>query len=600
MSPRDFLRLHPPFDRLSEGDLDRLESTLEVRFVAAGEAILRRRDPPTAFLYVVRKGSVRLERDAHLVEVCEVGELVGAASFVGGGSPRFDATAAEETLLYCLPVATMRPMLDEPGVASFFLASLAERLRISTSSEGAALPADLTAAARSAVHRQPVFVDAEATVADAARVMSNEHVSSVLIEDHQLGILTDRDLRSRVVARGLDPRTLARTVMTRPCRTAPPDASLFEVLLEMLEHRIHHVPLVENGEVLGVVTQTDLMRQMTRSPLHLLKRVDRHGGTAALADFTGEQIAMVERLAAGGLEAARIGRIVASVYAALSSRLLRLGEEELGPPPCPYAWIVFGSEGRHEQILPTDQDNALVFRDDSPAARDYFTRLATRTVDALLALGFPPCPGGFMATRWCHPLAEWQAKFEGWIQTPEPEALLDAASFFDFRAVHGDLSLESLESLVAKARHAPLFLRLLAQNSLQFHPPLGFFHRLHSGSSGIDLKGGGIMPIVGMARVRALAAGVVERSTLDRLEGAAARGAMRTEAAETLSEAFRFLIRMRLDAQLTARRAGRPFTNAVELAALSALERRHLKDTFLSVRELQEELALDYAVEKPA
>jgi CBS domain-containing protein len=600
VNPRDFLRQHPPFDRLPAAALDRLESALEVRFVAPGEAILRRSDPSNPRLYVVRKGSVRLEREGRLVDLCEVGELVGATSVVGGGSPRFDAVAAEETLLYAFPAEVVRPLLDDPGVARFFLASLAERLRLAADSDAGGMPADLTAPARSAVHRPPVFVDAEATAADAARKMANEHTSSVLVDDHALGILTDRDLRSRLVARGLSPSTPVRSLMTRPCRTASPDDSLFEVLLQMLEYRIHHVPLVERGEVVGVVTQTDLMRQMTRSPLHLLKRVERHGDSAQLADFAAEQTAMVERLAGGGLEASRIGRIVASVNAALVGRLLRLGEEELGAPPCPYAWIVFGSEGRMEQTLPTDQDNALVYRDATAAAAAYFEKLAARTVHALLALGYPPCPGGFMATRWCRPLPAWEELFAAWIRTPEPNALLDAASFFDFRVAHGDLSLAPLEAIVESAQRAPLFLRLLAQNSMQFKPPLGFFNRLHEGSEGIDLKGGGIMPIVGMARVRALAAGVAERSTLDRLVAAASRGALRAEAAETLAEAFRFLVRMRLETQLAARRAGRPVGNRVELASLSALERRHLKDAFLCVRELQDELALDFEVAKPA
>jgi CBS domain-containing protein len=600
MTPREFLRLHPPFQSLSDAALARLEDVLEIRFAAAGEAILRMGEAGNRFLYVVRKGSVRLERDARTIELCEVGDLVGAPSALGGGSPRFDAIATEETLLYRLPAEAVRPLLVEPEVAAFFVESLAERLRSSASSSSAALPADFTAAARTAIQRQPVFVDPEDSVAEAARRMTTEHVSSVLIGDHQLGILTDRDLRSRVVARGLDPRTPVRAVMSRPCRTAPASATLFEVLLEMLEHRIHHLPLVEGGEVVGVVTQTDLLRQTTRSPLHLLKSVERHGDTSRLADFGAEQAAMVERLAAGGLEATRIGRIAASVNDALVSRLLRLAESDLGPPPCPYAWIVFGSEGRFEQTLLTDQDNALVFREESEPARAYFEALARRIVGSLLELGFPPCPGGFMATHWCHPLVAWKRKFEGWIATPEPAALLDAASFFDFRRVHGELSLEPLGEIVAGAASARLFLRLLAQNSLHFRPPLGFLNRLQARESGIDLKAGGLMPIVGLARVRALAAGMAERSTLDRLAGAAARGTLRPEAADTLGEAFRFLSRMRLDAQLAARRAGLAPTNSVELGSLSGLERRHLKDAFLSVRELQEELALDYLVERPA
>lgn len=600
MTPREFLRRHAPFDRLSDAALDALESALEIRFAAAGERILSVRDAENRFLHVVRKGAVRLERDGRTIELCEAGELFGAPSALGGGAPRLDAVAVEEALVYRLPVDAVRPLLADPRVAAFFFESLAERLRVTGARESAALPTDFTAPARTAVHRLPLFVDPETTVAEAARRMSSEHVSSVLVSGHQIGILTDRDLRSRVVARGLDPQTPVRAVMTRPCRTAPASASLFEVLLEMLEHRIHHLPLVEGDEVVGVVTQTDLLRQTTRSPLHLLKSVERHGDTSRLSDFAAEQAAMVERLAAGGLEATRIGRIAASVNDALIARLLRMAEHELGEPPCPYAWMVFGSEGRFEQTLLTDQDNALVYREDTAEARAYFDRLAARAVGALLELGFPPCPGGFMATRWCHPLDDWKRRFEGWISTPEPAALLDASSFFDFRRVHGELSLAPLGEIVEGAKEAKLFLRLLAQNSLHFRPPLGFLNRVRERESGVDLKGGGLMPIVGMARVRALAAGSARRSTLDRLEAAAASGALRPEAADTLAEAFRFLARLRLEAQLGARRQGRAPTNSVELESLTPLERRHLKEVFISIREAQEELALDFLVERPA
>ena len=279
---------------------------------------LRVRDAENRFLFVVRKGvgAARARRTDD--RALRGGRAVRRA-------PRRSAAAARASTRWpprrrCSTASRSRRCVrcsPTERVATFFFESLADRLRVSSARESAALPTDFTAAARTAVHRQPLFVDPETPVAEAARRMSAEHVSSVLVGDHQLGILTDRDLRSRVVARGLDPQTPVRAVMTRPCRTAPASATLFEVLLEMLEHRIHHVPLVDRGEVVGVVTQTDLLRQTTRSPLHLLKSVERHGDTSRLSDFAAEQAAMVERLAAGGLEATRIGRIAASVNDAL-------------------------------------------------------------------------------------------------------------------------------------------------------------------------------------------------------------------------------------------------------------------------------------------
>ncbi|MCB0214802.1 MAG: cyclic nucleotide-binding protein, partial [Anaerolineae bacterium] len=207
----------------------------------------------------------------------------------------------------------------------------------------------------------------------------------------------------------------------------------------------------------------------------------------------------------GGLGAPQIGRIISTLNDTLISRLVQLAEEELGPPPMPYAWIVFGSEGRSEQALLTDQDNALVYAEPSDAARDYFASLAAFVVDRLVAAGFPPCPGGYMATNWCMPLGEWQDLFAGWIARPEPQALMEAGIFFDFRRVHGDLSLEPLERQLADAHANGIFLAYMAQAANTFAPPLGFFNRIRSEDGFVDLKKGGIAPVVGLARALALA-----------------------------------------------------------------------------------------------
>lgn len=203
-----------------------------------------------------------------------------------------------------------------------------------------------------------------------------------------------------------------------------------------------------------------------------------------------------------------------------------------------------------------------------------------------------------MATRWRRPLAAWEALFRGWIETPEPRAIMEASNFFDFRRVHGGLDLEPLEAWLRRAGREKLFLAHLAKTALGFSPPLGLFRRIREQEGGVDLKKGGILPIVGLARLYALEAGSDARSTLDRLEAAAAAGTLSRDGASTLGEAFSFLLDLRLKDQLRARAAGEAPGNLARLEALSPLERRHLKDTFLALREIQEAVALRYAVER--
>ncbi len=592
VDPGEFLRRHPPFDQLPGDLFAEIERALELVFAPAGQRLLVSGGEPSAYLWVVRKGTVHLDRDGRTVEVVEEGEPFGYPSLISGKSPLRTALAARDSLLLRLPRRAFERLLTDAGAAHFFLAGLAERLagvgRLETEQAVSelALPLDRLKG------RHLVTVPPDATVAEAARRMTRERVGSVVVEGDPPGIVTDRDLRSRVLAEGRGPETPVAEVMSSPLSTLPATASLFEALTFMLERRVHHVPITERDEVVGVVTATDLMRAQARSPLHLGKSIERAASREEIASYRAELTSAVSRLARGGLKATELGRVVASLHATLTRNLLGHAEATLGPPPCGYAWIVFGSEGRREQILPTDQDNALVYAAASPEADAYFPRLAESVVDGLLTAGFPPCPGGFMATRWCHPLAQWRGRFGAWIDEPTPEALLDASSFFDFRAVAGDLDLAPLEAVVGAAAEQPTFLRTLAGTCLQWHSPVGLFGRLQEGDDGLDLKRG-VMAIVSLARLFALAAGVPARSTLERL-AAVAGGQLAERDADTLTEAFRFLLALRLDHQLEALDRGEELSNKVRLARLNAMERRFLKDVFRFLSEAQEEVALRF------
>lgn len=251
-----------------------------------------------------------------------------------------------------------------------------------------------------------------------------------------------------------------------------------------------------------------------------------------------------------------------------------------------------------EQALLTDQDNALVYAEETPEAAAYFPALAERVVGGLLAAGFPPCPGGYMATNWHRPLAAWVELFRGYVDRPTPEALVAAGTFFDFRAVVGGLALEPLEEEVRRAGREGIFVAQLARAALEFTPPLSLLRQVREEEGGVDLKKGGIAPIVALARLYALTAGSATRPTLERLAAASRAGTLSEEGAATLAEAFRFLQRLRLAAQIRALRAGEAPGNRVPLDALSPLERVHLKEVFLALREIQEGTALRFSTQR--
>ena len=449
------------------------------------------------------------------------------------------------------------------------------------------------------VKRKPVFVEPVATVAEAARTMHEALIGSVLVADEPPGIVTDRDLRGRVLAAGLGPETPVRQVMTRPLKTLDSDAPVFMALQLMLEEHIHHLALVEEGKIIGVISSTDLLRHEATGAFYLRRTLDSVEDPTALAHYSREVAGTVQTLFRGGLGAVQIGQIVSSLNDALVKRLVELAQRDLGPVPTAFAWIVFGSEGRLEQTLLTDQDNALVYEDASSEAHTYFAALAKQVVDGLIQVGFPTCPGGYMATNWCKPRNEWQSLFASWVRTPKPRALLEAAIFFDFRPVAGSLSLAPLEDILAAAETEKLFIAHAVQEALTWGPPLGFFNRLRSDHGMVDLKKGGIGPIVNLARVAALAAGSRERSTLERLAVAGKSGALLSqEDASGLGEIFQFLLHLRLRQQLSALQASCPLDHNVRLDALSTLERRHLKEAFVIIRRIQDGIRASFPVSR--
>jgi CBS domain-containing protein len=459
---------------------------------------------------------------------------------------------------------------------------------------------DLGRRARELVRRRPVTLRLPAegeppvTVRDVARRMDAERVSSVLlVEDGELpvGIITDRDLRSRVLAHGLGADTPARRIMTAPVECLDAAIPGAEALLQLLRSGRHHLVLEDGGRLVGVVTYSDLLRGHLQSPAALLESIAAASSAGDLADYADRVAATVETLHRSGVEATDVGRVVAALNDALASRLLVQAESELepasGPPPCAWAWIVLGSEGRQEQSFLTDQDNALIYEDDSEEGRAYFAALAGRVVDGLLAAGFPPCPGGYMATSWCLPRDRWVRRFAAWIEQPEPESLMRAMNFFDWRRVAGGLDLEPLEDVVRRAAGNRLFVAQLARASMRKRPPLGLFRRIVADGGHVDLKSGALMPVSGLARLFAVEALERGGSTLRRLERAAAAGVVSEDGAEVLAEAFRFAFALRLRTQLADRRGGRPISNLVVLDRLSAGERSQLRQSFVAIDRLQ-------------
>lgn len=595
LDPRSFLRGTPPFDVLPSEAFEQAAGALEIAYFTQGTRVLSADGSPSDALYVVRKGLVRLEKGGETTAVLEEGDFFGYSVMTGQVSA--DVVVEEDLLAYRIPEAEFRALLAHAPFARYFTQGLAERLRHQPAfSAEPALGGDVLLSVGALVERPALTAPADATILDVARVMRDERVSSVLLQTEPPAIVTDRDLRNRVLAAGLGPGTPARSVATSPLRTVPHATPVYGAWQAMLEHGIHHLPVEREGRIVGLVTATDLLRHHSHGPVLAFKRVERMRSREGLAGYGADLARMVATLVRSGLPPTQIARLVSHLNDALVRRLLVWAERDLGAPPCPYAFLVFGSEGRFEQTLLTDQDNALVFRDDDEPSRSYFRRLAYKVVNDLVAAGFPPCPGGYMATNHAGPLSEWVARFSAWIDTPKAEAVLAAGIFFDHRSAGGGLDLAPLAEVLERARKNAPFLSSLARGAIAFRPPIGAFRRLELENGGVDLKKGGIAPIQGLARVWALDAGVRSTPTVERLRAATGAGLLDAETGEALEEAYVFLLGLRLREQIRALSDGRAAGSHVAVDALSPSERRHLKEAFLAVRTAQKDVVSRYQV----
>lgn len=589
-----FLKALPPFTCLDEVQMDLVAEHLQAQQFKTGTHVLTQNGPPSQFLYVVRTGAVRVVLNGQETEVLGPGGTYGYVSMLNKEASSFDVVALDDALLYTVPEPVFRSLLENPCFAEFFLKNLSRGLRRTTRFEMPSLSGDFTTLIGDLVLQEPVLIAPSATLAEVAQAMRAAYVDAVLVTSDPPGIVTDRDFVVRVLAENRGPDTPVTDIMSQPVRSLSVDTPVYAALLYMLEHDVHHLALEQNDDekIVGVISADDLMRHQARNPLYFLRQLEHlDDPDKSLNRYALNVASTVETLFKGGLDVAQIGRTVASLNATLIRRLLKLAEQELGPPPTEYAWIVFGSEGRMEQMLLTDQDNALIFKEDSQQAREYFKALAEKAVAGLIRAGIPACPGGYMATNWCKPLSEWVEMFEGWVNSPDPKALLEACVFFDFRVLHGSLSLNSLERILFGTGSQSIFLAHMSKMAYEFAPPLTLLRRIRSDHGQLDLKKAGVASIVAIARFFGLHAGVRSRSTFDRLEAAAVAGKLSRDAAETLADNYRFLLQLRLRLQIADIKAGKTASNNIRLQDLSTLETQRLKDAFIAIKEMQDFVA---------
>jgi CBS domain-containing protein len=611
------LRRHAPFDAMALADMEWLVGRLALVYFPPDATVLQPSEGVASSLYIVRQGAVNGAdpQSAFVHFRLAAGESFPLGALLGKRATASVYRADGDTFCWRLGAADFETLLERSQPFRDFcttrLANLLATSRRQMQRDYATLqtrdPLDQPLA--DVIARTPVYCDPEQTVSSVLGRMRDQGVGSMIVCDagmRPLGIFTLRDLRDRVALAGLSPDARICDVMTSPPVTLPLDAPALEAALLMARHGFHHIVVTRDGELAGVVSEGDLfaLRRVGMTAAGEAIRTARSIEQVAAA--AGRVRALTQALLAQGVAAGQLTRVVSALNDLVAARVLEIECAAAGIAPDALCWLAFGSEGRHEQTLATDQDNGILFAGagvDPAQQRERFLPLASSVNRALAQCGFALCKGEIMAgnPRWCLSLAEWKDAFGQWLREPDGDALLNAVIFFDFRPLWGKTALaaELRDWLTRTAGGHAVFLRLMAENALRNAPPLGvirdFTLEQHGGSEdSIDIKLSGVTPFVDAARVLALAAGVPHTSTAERLRAVAAQRKLHAAETDAWIEAFEFVQAVRLQHQHARLRGGQAPDNYVQPDRLNDLDRRILKESFRQARKLQHRLRLDF------
>ncbi len=625
-----FLRETMPFKDLEPGKLREMASQCLIDFFPAGSLIFQQDVTEVAYLFLIQKGGVKifLRNEAGEITLEDLrgeGEHFGTLAIIQGTRANVNVETVEDTFCFLFPKKAFLQLIHtEPTVAQHYLRTMSDKMirtayaelrqhKVATRTESALYLFSVPVG--DIVKGEAHWIAVADSVMEAAARMTKHHIGSLLVRDSAgqvVGIVTDKDLRTKVVARGLAFATPVGEVMSAPVQTIVASAVCFDALLQMMTSSIHHLAVERQGEIIGVLTTHDIMVLQGTSPLYLFREILAQRRLEGVYPLAAKIPQVVRTLVEEGAKAFNIARMITVLNDHILSRILELLLEELGPPPQPFCLLVMGSEGRREQTFKTDQDNAILYRDpaDSEAAAvaaGYFKTLGERAIASLQACGFAPCPGEVMASnpRWRMPLRAWQRAFEDWLVRPDVQEIRNATIFFDFRAAYGDntLAVELRDYLVPLAREQAVFLRLLAKDCLETPPPLSFFHNFIVEKDGehknlLDLKKRGLVTFVDFARVMALKNGIRECNTMDRFQLLVANRQISETLAAEAAASYEFLMHLRVIHQMQLIEQGEEPNNHINPGDLTDLEKMTLKGAFGVARSLQAHLRREFRLEQ--
>ncbi len=622
----DFLKNIPPFNGLADQDINRLLQNLRVKLYPKGSLIFSQEITDIDDLHLIVSGGVRLylkdeENMIILKEYRSAGDYFGALGIIMETRANLNVEAIENTYCILVPKADFQELINaHTWFSAFYLKSFCEKyihaahreLRKKKDVPKAESSLCLFSQDTAGIIKGKLHTCMpDDTVRSVSQKMSKHRIGSLIVKDSDgnvQGIITDKDLRTKLLAKGFNSDEPVKSIMAFPVKTISSQSVCFDALIYMLKNRIHHLAVERQGDIIGVVTAHDILLLQGNSPIALFREITAQRKINNLYVLPKKIQGVVRTLIQDGAKANNITRMITVLNDQILDRILTLLIEEMGSPPVPFCWMVMGSEGRKEQTFSTDQDNAIIFenpdsKDQEDKAREYFLEFAKKAVGHLAACGYTLCKGDIMASnpKWSLPFSGWKSLFDHWIFSPDPKQVLHSTIFFDFRPAFGKMELaHNLRNhLIKRGLHEKIFIHHLARDCMTARQPLSMFKKFITEKSGehkgcIDLKTQGMVPFVDFARLLSLDHGLAATNTLERIESLKEQNIISDGFAARIRESYEFQMRQRLVNQLNMIEHGKKPDNYINPSELTDIERHTLKKAFLLIGEIQSNIGDSY------
>jgi CBS domain-containing protein len=621
----DFLKTYPPFDLLSSSDLFSICEQVEVIYLEKGKFIFKQEENTHPMFYITNKGSVKLttieNNKTNIVDICDEGDIFGLRALILKQFYYLNAEANEESIIYGIPADVFEPFTEKNKfIKNYLVTSFAANVKDPSIVEEKGNTSsyiikennnDLFNLQNVKYTKKPKTCTSKTPVKEIAKSMRDNKIGSIIITKAKkpIGIITNKDLRDKIVTGDFNIDTKASKIMTSPVVTSKKDLTIPEAHISMIKNNVSHICITKDGttdsKLTGVLSLHDLIVSLGNNPSVLIKECKRAKNSKHLRSIRQKVDLLLKQYLKQELPFSHILNIVSEINSVIIQRSIELCLKKMDtPPPVKFTWMSLGSQGRREQLLLSDQDNALIFEDvvdeKFKETQDYFLLLANKVVKYLNTIGYEYCPADMMASnpKWCTSISEWKKQFDDWVFNPNSSGILLSSIFFDFEYVYGEKALtdELAENLFQAINKSNLFLASLGKEIIGKPSPIGFFRQFlveHDGNQKdiFNIKIRALMPLIDAARILTLSHNVKgANNTLTRYQKLAELEPQNVDFYKSCERAFRTLLKFKTEQGILNNNTGK----LIALDKLSKDQKLKLKRAFKPIKEIQELLILRF------